>query len=274
MSDLAEALDVSVASATGIVGRMERRGLVERGRTDDDRRVIMVSLTPTGSVVFGDMRANRRDRLAALIERLSDAERAGFLAGLRAMRVAAEQLYGSADEAAQGQASRSDGPAVSAMRLLRRYLLPYRLQLALIVVLVTIQAIANLYLPNLNADIINNGVVTGDIDLHPPDRRVHAGGHVPARRSARSSASTGRRQTAMAFGRDVRDAIFRKVLSFSRRRQPFGPPSLITRNTNDVQQVQTVLVLALNVMILAPIMAVGGVIMALREDVALSWLLS
>src|SRR4029077_7228585 len=79
MGDLAEALDVSVASATGIVDRMERRGLVERGRTDDDRRVVMVSLTPTGSVVFGDMRAKRRDRLAALIERLSDAERAGFL---------------------------------------------------------------------------------------------------------------------------------------------------------------------------------------------------
>ena len=113
MGDLAEALDVSVASATGIVDRMERRGLVERGRTDDDRRVIMVSLTPTGSVVFGDMRAKRRDRLAALIERLSDAERAGFLAGLRAMRVAAEQLYGSADEAAHGQAPRSDGPTVA-----------------------------------------------------------------------------------------------------------------------------------------------------------------
>ena len=81
-------------------------------------------------------------------------------------------------------------------------------------------------------------------------------------------------KTAMGFGRDVRDAIFVKVLGFSQAEtNRFGPPTLITRNTNDVQQVQTVLVLALNVMILAPIMAVGGVIMALREDVGLSWLL-
>ena len=78
-------------------------------------------------------------------------------------------------------------------------------------------------------------------------------------------------KTAMAFGRDVRRAIFQKVLRFSQAEtNRFGPPTLITRNTNDVQQVQTVLVIALNVMILAPIMAVGGVIMALREDATLS----
>ncbi len=98
MGDLADNLDVSVASATGIVDRMERRGLVERGRGAGDRRVIMVSLTPTGSVVFGDMRAQRRERLAGLIERLTDAERAGFLTGLRAMRVAAEEMFGAADD--------------------------------------------------------------------------------------------------------------------------------------------------------------------------------
>ena len=98
MGDLADKLDVSVASATGIVDRMERRGLVERGRGAGDRRVIMVSLTPTGSVVFGDMRAQRRERLAGLIERLTDAERAGFLTGLRAMRAAAEEMFGVADD--------------------------------------------------------------------------------------------------------------------------------------------------------------------------------
>lgn len=102
MGDLAEALDVSVASATGIVDRMERRGLVERIRDADDRRVIMVSLTPTGSVVFADMRAKRRERLSSLVERLSDSERAGFLVGLRAMRIAAEEIHGSADQAAHG----------------------------------------------------------------------------------------------------------------------------------------------------------------------------
>lgn len=102
MGDLADKLDVSVASATGIVDRMERRGLVERGRGAGDRRVIMVSLTPTGSVVFGDLRAQRRERLAGLIERLTDAERAGFLTGLRAMRTAAEEMFGAADDAPTG----------------------------------------------------------------------------------------------------------------------------------------------------------------------------
>jgi ATP-binding cassette subfamily B multidrug efflux pump len=81
-------------------------------------------------------------------------------------------------------------------------------------------------------------------------------------------------RTAMSFGRDVRSAIFRKVMDFSQKdTNTFGTPSLITRNTNDVQQVQMVLVMAFNIMIMAPIMAVGGIIMALREDVPLSGLL-
>jgi ATP-binding cassette subfamily B protein len=81
-------------------------------------------------------------------------------------------------------------------------------------------------------------------------------------------------RVAMSFGRDVRSAIFRKVMDFSQKdTNTFGSPSLITRNTNDVQQVQMVLVMAFNIMIMAPIMAVGGIIMALREDVPLSGLL-
>ena len=75
-------------------------------------------------------------------------------------------------------------------------------------------------------------------------------------------------KTAMAFGRDVRSAIFRRVESFSQTElNHFGAPSLITRNTNDVQQVQMVVVMMLNVMILAPIMMIGGIIMAMRQDV-------
>ena len=79
---------------------------------------------------------------------------------------------------------------------------------------------------------------------------------------------------AMGFGRDVRSAIFRTVESFSQTEiNAFGTASLITRNTNDVQQVQMLLVIALSIMILAPITAVGGVIMALRQDVGLAWLI-
>ena len=158
-------------------------------------------------------------------------------------------------------------------RLLSRYMRPYWRQLLLVVALLTVQALANLYLPNLNADIVNNGVVKGDINYI-----LRTGAWMLAVTFLLMLCSIvaiyfGAR-TAMAVGRDIRGAVFRKVLGFSHVEVgTFGTPSLITRNTNDVQQVQMVLVMALNVMILAPIMAVGGVIMALREDVPLSSLL-
>jgi len=159
------------------------------------------------------------------------------------------------------------------IRLLRAYLVPYRLPLLLVVVLVAIQAIANLYLPNLNADIINNGVVKGDIDYILRIGAVMLGVTFIAAVCAIISVYWSAR-IAMAVGRDLRGSIFRKVLAFSQAEtNQYGTPSLITRNTNDVQQVQMLLVIALNVMILAPITAVGGVIMALREDVPLSALL-
>ncbi len=158
-------------------------------------------------------------------------------------------------------------------RLLTAYLRPYWRSLLVVVVLLTVQAIANLYLPNLYADIIDNGVAKGDTNYI-----MHTGavmlGVTLLLGVASIIAIYFASRTAMAFGRDVRDAVFRKVLTFSQvETNIFGAPSLITRNTNDVQQVQMVIVMALTVMILAPIMAVGGVIMALREDVPLSSIL-
>ena len=158
-------------------------------------------------------------------------------------------------------------------KLLPRYLWPYRRPLALVLVLVAVQALANLYLPNLNADIINNGVVKGDTDYI-----VRTGGFMLLITFGLGICSVISvyfgSKVAMSFGRDVRSAIFRKVMDFSQKETNlFGTPTLITRNTNDVQQVQMVLVMAFNIMIMAPIMAVGGIIMALREDVPLSGLL-
>ncbi len=155
-------------------------------------------------------------------------------------------------------------------RLLTRFLLPYRQQLLLVVALLTVQAVANLYLPNLYADIIDNGVAKGDTNYI-----MHTGGLMLAVTLLLAACAIVAiyfaSRTAMAFGRDVRGAVFRKVLAFSQvETNVFGTPSLITRNTNDVQQVQMMIVMALTVMILAPIMAVGGVIMALHEDVPLS----
>ncbi len=158
-------------------------------------------------------------------------------------------------------------------RLLRTYLRPYWRQLVVVVTLVAIQAIANLYLPSLNADIINNGVAKGDTNYI-----MSVGGLMLVVTFVLGICSIIAvyfgAWTAMAFGRDVRSAIFRRVVDFSQREtNTFGAASLITRNTNDVQQVQQVVVMGLNLMILAPIMSIGGVLMALREDVPLSGLL-
>jgi len=156
------------------------------------------------------------------------------------------------------------------IRLLRERLRPYWRQIVVVLVLLLVQAIANLYLPTLNADIINNGVLTGDTSYI-----LRMGGlmllvtlvFVIAAIVAVYWGS----KVAMGFGRDVRGALFRRVESFSQAEvNHFGTPSLITRTTNDVQQVQMVVLMMLNVVISAPIMAIGGIIMALRLNVPLS----
>ena len=157
--------------------------------------------------------------------------------------------------------------------LLRTYLRPYVPQLLLVMGLLLVQAIGNLYLPDLNADIINNGVARGDNDYI-----LRTGGLMLLVTGLLGVAAIigvyWSARTAMGFGRDMRSAIFAKVETFSQVEvNHFGPASLITRNTNDVQQVQTVVFMALTIMISAPILIVGGVIMALRTDVPLSGLL-
>jgi len=157
--------------------------------------------------------------------------------------------------------------------LLRTYLRPYAAQLLLVMGLLLIQAIGNLYLPTLNGDIINFGVAKGDNGYI-----LGIGGFMLLVTLAVGVASIiavyGGARVSMGFGRDVRSAIFRKVETFSQVEvNRFGPASLITRNTNDVQQVQMVVFMALTLMISAPILIVGGIIMAVRQDVPLSGLL-
>ncbi|MFL5710036.1 MAG: ABC transporter ATP-binding protein [Chloroflexota bacterium] len=157
--------------------------------------------------------------------------------------------------------------------LLKTYLSPYKATLALVVGLLVIQALATLYLPELNGEIINNGVATGDTGYILSTGALMLGISAVVLVASIIAVYFGSR-TGMAFGRDVRGAIFRKVESFSRAElDQFGTPSLITRNTNDVQQVQMVVLMGLNMMIIAPILAVGGIIMALRQDVPLSGIL-
>jgi len=160
------------------------------------------------------------------------------------------------------------------MMRIMRFLKPYRAQLALVMLLLLLQAIGNLYLPDLNADIINNGVAKADTAYIVRAGGIMLGVTLVLGLVSIVSVYWGAR-TAMAFGRDVRHAVFSRVQDFSLAElNRFGAPSLITRTTNDVQQVQMVVVMGLNVMVLAPFMAIGGIIMAVRQDPPLSALIA
>ncbi|MCU1454269.1 MAG: multidrug transporter ATP-binding protein, partial [Acidimicrobiales bacterium] len=160
------------------------------------------------------------------------------------------------------------------LRLLRTYLRNYRRPLAAVLGLQAVQAISTLYLPSLNARIIDKGVLTGD---HPFIWRT--GGVMLAVTLLQVVCATAAvyygSKAAMGFGRDVRAALFHQVTGFSAREVgDFGAPSLITRITNDVQQVQMFVLMTCTLLIAAPITCVGGIVMALREDVGLSWILT
>ncbi|MFE1547487.1 ABC transporter ATP-binding protein [Streptomyces sp. NPDC058718] len=156
------------------------------------------------------------------------------------------------------------------IRLLRTHLRPYRKPIALLVLLQFLQTCASLYLPTLNADIIDNGVVAGDTGYILRFGALMVGVSIVQVVCNIGAVYYGAR-TASALGRDVRGAIFDRVQSFSARELGhFGAPSLITRTTNDVQQVQMLVLMAFTLMVSAPIMCVGGIVMALGQDVPLS----
>jgi len=159
------------------------------------------------------------------------------------------------------------------LRLLRTYLKPYARQVVVLVVLLVAQTVGNLYLPNLNADIINNGVIVGNLHYI-----VGTGEWMLALTLLVGLCSViavyWASRVAMGAGADIRGAVFTRVQSFSSRdMNSFGTASLITRNTNDIQQIQLFLQMALTMMVIAPIMCVGGIVMALREGAQLSTLL-
>ncbi len=159
------------------------------------------------------------------------------------------------------------------IRLLRTYLRPYRGPLAMVVLFQLIGTIASLYLPALNAEIIDQGVATGDTGFIVSTGGIMLGVTVLQIVCTIIAVYFGAR-TAMGFGRDVRAALFQRVGTFSDREvAKFGAPTLITRNTNDVQQVQMLVLMTCTLLVAAPIMCIGGVFMALRTDLGLAWLL-
>ncbi len=158
------------------------------------------------------------------------------------------------------------------LKLLRTYLAPYKWPIAFIVALQLVATMTSLYLPSLNADIIDNGVVLGNTSYIVRIGALMLCISLVQVMGSIAAVYLGAR-TAMGFGRDLRSAVFQRVGEFSSRElASFGAPSLITRNTNDVQQVQTLAMMSFTMMVMAPIMMVGGIIMALREDLGLSWL--
>ena len=159
-------------------------------------------------------------------------------------------------------------------RLIFTHMKPYWRELLAVLVLQVLATAMSLYLPNLNAQIIDDGVVKGDTDLIWRSGAlmllfslVQAAGQI--------GATWFGALTAMSLGRDLRAAIFDRALSFSTREmRDFGASSLLTRNTNDVLQVQTIVQTTLTIIISAPITMLGGFIMAVREDFGLSWIIA
>lgn len=157
--------------------------------------------------------------------------------------------------------------------LLRQYVRPYRRLLAVVATLQVISTLASLYLPTVNAAIIDDGVAKGDTG-----RIVELGGVMLGVTGLQVACAIGAvffgSRAAMSFGRDLRSAIFHHVTTFSAEETArFGAPSLLTRTTNDVGQIQQLLQMTATILITAPIMSIGGILMALHQDAGLSWLL-
>ncbi|CDO24761.1 ABC transporter ATP-binding protein [Mycolicibacterium mageritense DSM 44476 = CIP 104973] len=157
--------------------------------------------------------------------------------------------------------------------LLRQYVRPYRQLLVVVAVLQVLSTLASLYLPTVNAAIIDDGVAKGDTRTI-----VELGGVMLAVTALQVVCAVGAvyfgSRAAMSFGRDLRTAIFEHVTTFSATETArFGAPTLLTRTTNDVGQVQQLLQLTCTMLVTAPIMSIGGIAMALHQDAGLSWLL-
>ena len=160
------------------------------------------------------------------------------------------------------------------IRLLRSHLRPYRREITVIVLLQLVSTLASLYLPSLNGEIIDDGVAKGDTGFilrHGALMLVVSLVQIAAAIGATYYAA----KVAMGMGRDLRESVFGRVVDFSAQEvSKFGAPTLISRNTNDVTQVQMVAFMAFALAVTTPILMVGGVFMALREDVGLSWLVA
>ena len=159
------------------------------------------------------------------------------------------------------------------LALLRKYVRPYRRMVAAVMALQTVSALASLYLPTVNASIIDDGVARGDTALI-----IRLGLVMLAVTALQGLCAIGAvffgSRTGMGLGRDLRGAVFHHVLGFSEpETDRFSAPSLLTRTTNDVQQIQLLVQMTATILVTAPIMCFGGIVMAIHQNAGLSWLL-
>ena len=159
-------------------------------------------------------------------------------------------------------------------KLLVQYLRPQRRLLAAVVIFQLAQSVASLYLPTLNADVIDQGVAAGDTAYILSVGALMLVITLLQIACAVTAVYFGAK-AAMGMGRDLREAVFTRVGEFSEQEVTrFGAPSLITRSTNDVQQVQQLVLMSATLMVAAPMLSIGGVVMAVRQDAQLSWLIA
>ena len=157
--------------------------------------------------------------------------------------------------------------------LLRQFVRPYRWLVAAVMALQLVSTLASLYLPTVNATIIDDGIAKGDSDTI-----IRLGVLMFAVTALQVLCAVGAvyfgSRAGMGFGRDLRSAMFHRVTTFSEHETArFGAPTLLTRTTNDVRQIQFLVQMACTVLVAAPIMCVGGIFMAIHQDTGLSWLL-
>jgi ATP-binding cassette, subfamily B, multidrug efflux pump len=160
------------------------------------------------------------------------------------------------------------------LKLLGRFLRPHWPLLVGVVVFQLAQSLLSLWLPTLNADIVDNGIAKGDTGYILSTGAEMLGVTIVQIACSITAVYFGAK-VAMLVGRDLRGAIFHRVGEFSEREVThFGAPSLITRNTNDVQQVQMLVLMTCTLLVSAPILAIGGIVLAMRQDIQLSWLIA
>ncbi|WP_431220697.1 ABC transporter ATP-binding protein [Leifsonia xyli] len=160
------------------------------------------------------------------------------------------------------------------LRILGRFLRPHWPLLIGVIVFQLGSSLLSLWLPTLNADITDNGIAKGDTGYILSVGAEMLGVTLLQIACAITAVYFGAK-VAMLVGRDLREAIFHRVGEFSEREvTSFGAPSLITRNTNDVQQVQMLVMMTCTLLVSAPILAVGGIVLAMQQDIDLSWLIA